>query len=167
MPKNTPQIQARFDNLTEQQQEHILFAISMCEKANLLERPAPKAPTLKELFLLEPFTLFPKIRPSDDRVARALIELWNIEEYAKPNVGDLADVVFLTPNHLRYLCKKSLNKNFREIGYLFAVEKCKKALKNTQEKIINIAKRYGFTNQSHFDRVFKSITRKTPREYRR
>jgi len=166
MANNAPQIQARFEMLSQDQQNAILFLLSQFERANHVENPLPRKAILKDIFLTEPFSLFKKFRPQDRRVAIAFIELWNTEKCAKPDVDTLAQKTFVTPNHLRYLCKKSVNKKFREIGQLFALEKAKKDLMHTEQKIIIIARKYGFINESHFGRIFKSLVGVSPGEYR-
>lgn len=47
------------------------------------------------------------------------------------------------------------------------INKAKAMLKNTDEKIIDIAYCLGFSNQSSFNRFFKKFTGKTPSEYRK
>lgn len=46
------------------------------------------------------------------------------------------------------------------------IEQSKLLLKNTDSSIVEIAMEVGFEDQSYFSKVFKNLTKMTPKQYR-
>ncbi|HEU5366019.1 MAG TPA: AraC family transcriptional regulator [Hanamia sp.] len=79
---------------------------------------------------------------------------------------NLANIAFMTPQALcRYFKKHTQNTLLSFINQIRINEACKKLLENKYEGIASVAYSTGFKSITNFNRVFKSITKKSPREY--
>ena len=78
----------------------------------------------------------------------------------------IAAEVNLSPNYLH----TSFKEAFGETPYAYVtkmrIEKAKKLIAAGRESMLTIALETGFCSQSHFNKVFKSVTGKTPKEFR-
>lgn len=78
----------------------------------------------------------------------------------------IAAEVNLSPNYLH----TSFKEAFGETPYAYVtkmrIEKAKKLIAAGRESMLTIALETGFCSQSHFNKVFKSVTGMTPKEYR-
>lgn len=83
-----------------------------------------------------------------------------------PDVKYFAERLHLSPNYLSDLLSKHTNKTTQEHIHLHLVEKAKSLLGNTNTPVSEIAYNLGFEHPSHFTKIFKSKTGKSPREYR-
>lgn len=97
-----------------------------------------------------------------DRVVR------HIEEhYAEPiTLGSMAELVFLNASYLSSLFKIRLGRSFVESLTEVRVREASKRLLHTDDKIASVAYETGFSNIRHFNRVFKTETGRTPKEFR-
>jgi len=87
-------------------------------------------------------------------------------EAGLPPVTYFASKLNLSPNYLSDLLQKSTGKSTVEHIHLEMVEKAKSLLWGTEESISEIAYELGFEHPSHFTRIFKAKTGKSPSEYR-
>src|SRR5574337_601470 len=82
------------------------------------------------------------------------------------SVGDAAEVVHMTPEAFCRFFKKHTRKTYVTFLNEVRVEQACRRLKTTDDKLVaEIAYSCGFGNVSHFNRVFRKVTGKTPREY--
>ncbi|MCL6604392.1 MAG: response regulator [Paenibacillus sp.] len=79
---------------------------------------------------------------------------------------DVADEVFLNPAYFSTLFKQRTGITFIEHLTYIRIEEAKKKLAFTNEKIGVIADETGFTNVRHFNRVFRTLSGLSPKEYR-
>ena len=78
----------------------------------------------------------------------------------------LAGLAFMTPQAFcRYFKKHTHNTLLSFVNQVRINEACKKLVENKYEGIAAIAYSTGFKSITNFNRVFKSITKKSPREY--
>ena len=84
-----------------------------------------------------------------------------------PTVGYFASQLHLSTSYLSDLLQKSTGKSTMEHIHLELVEKAKRLLWGTENTISEIAYELGFEHPSHFTKVFKAKTGKSPKEYRR
>jgi AraC-like DNA-binding protein len=87
-------------------------------------------------------------------------------EAGLPSVAYFASRLNLSANYLSDLLQKSTGKSTVEHIHLELVEKAKSLLWGTEESISEIAYELGFEHPSHFTKVFKAKTGKSPSEYR-
>lgn len=87
-------------------------------------------------------------------------------EAGLPPVTYFASKLNLSPNYLSDLLQKSTGKSTMEHIHLELVEKAKSLLWGTEESISEIAYELGFEHPSHFTKIFKAKTGKSPSEYR-
>jgi len=81
-------------------------------------------------------------------------------------VSDVAHLISMTePSFCRYF-KKQTDSTFTQFVNEFRVIHACKLLSETSRSIADICFECGFNNFSHFNNKFKSITSKSPREYR-
>jgi len=73
----------------------------------------------------------------------------------------------VTQSHLSRIFSEKINGGFSKYLRILRVEKAKSLLKNTNMNIYEIMFESGFSDQSTFNRVFKSVTKMTPKEYKR
>ncbi|MES2275720.1 MAG: helix-turn-helix transcriptional regulator [Bacteroidota bacterium] len=87
-------------------------------------------------------------------------------ETGLPNVKYFASRLNLSPNYLSDLLSKFTGKTTQEHIHLELVDKAKSLLWGTNNAISEIAYSLGFEHPSHFTKLFKSKTGKSPSEYR-
>lgn len=84
----------------------------------------------------------------------------------KLRLVDVADAVYVSQWHLSKLLNKYMGSNFSDILNKVRMEKAKDLLKDPSLKIHEIAERVGFTDLTHFSRVFKKIEGISANDYR-
>ena len=87
-------------------------------------------------------------------------------EAGLPDVKYFASRLHLSPNYLSDLLKKYTGKTTLEHIHLELIDKAKSLLWSTEKSISEIAYELGFEHPSHFTKIFKAKTGKSPREYR-
>ena len=87
-------------------------------------------------------------------------------EAGVPPVSYFASRLHLSPNYLSDLLQKFTGKTTLEHIHLELVERAKTLLWSTEATISEIAYQLGFEHPSHFTKVFKAKTGKSPSEYR-
>jgi AraC-like DNA-binding protein len=87
-------------------------------------------------------------------------------EAGLPGVAYFASKLNLSPNYLSDLLQKSTGKSTVEHIHLELVNKAKSLLWGTEGSISEIAYELGFEHPSHFTKVFKAKTGKSPSEFR-
>src|ERR1700743_2667448 len=87
-------------------------------------------------------------------------------ETGLPNVKYFASRLNLSPNYLSDLLNKFTGKTTQEHIHLELIDKAKSLLWGTNNSISEIAYGLGFEHPSHFTKIFKSKTGKSPSEYR-
>jgi AraC-like DNA-binding protein len=100
-----------------------------------------------------------------------LIALMNTKKpYLEPklSLGNLADELGITANHLSQIINQYEDKNFFDFVNTYRVEEFKQRVAdpvNSNYSILAIALDSGFNSKSSFNQVFKKITGKTPSQY--
>ncbi len=89
------------------------------------------------------------------------------EHYADQlRLSDGADEIYVSQWHLSKLINKHTGSNFSEILNGIRIEKAKQLLKDPALKIYDIAEQVGFSDLTHFSRVFKKLEGISANEYR-
>jgi AraC-like DNA-binding protein len=87
-------------------------------------------------------------------------------EAGLPSVKYFASKLNLSPNYLSDLLNKSTGKTTQEHIHLELIDKAKSLLWGTNNSISQIAYGLGFEHPSHFTKIFKTKTGRSPSEYR-
>lgn len=80
--------------------------------------------------------------------------------------AEIAKELYISRAHLSSKFKADTGENLSVFIQKEKIDEAKRLLRYTTKPIITISSYLGFSSQSHFNRVFKSITGKTPKEYR-
>ncbi len=89
------------------------------------------------------------------------------KEYSKDiSLNDMAEAVNLTPSYVSYIFKKETGQSLVKYITDVRMSKAKKLLEESDLKILQIAKRCGYENQSYFNRLFKNYYGITPKQLR-
>ncbi len=79
---------------------------------------------------------------------------------------DVADHLFLSRSRLSTKFKAETGINLNEFIMQEKIEEAKRLLRYSEKSSLAISSYLGFASQSHFSKVFKKFTSKTPNEYR-
>ena len=82
------------------------------------------------------------------------------------DVDDLAKTLFISRTHLASRFKQETGMTLTDFILGEKVEEAKRLLRYSDKSLTLIANYLGFSSQSHFTRIFKKYSGKTPREYR-
>ncbi len=125
----------------------------------------------KKLFytLVERFLLVRKEKhiSKHDEIINSIVEFINTH-FDDPNLGVvmIADYIGLTPAYLGFLFKTYIGKSFPDYINAIRIQHACELLVKTRDPINEIIHKTGFTNLSHFYKVFKKFHGITPAEYR-
>ena len=98
--------------------------------------------------------------------------IFHIKDYVERNytssitLNDLAAELKLTPQYLATFIRKNMNMTFNQMLYKIRLSYAVRDLVDTSDSITHIAFNYGFPNLASFNRIFKSVYKKTPLNYR-
>lgn len=81
-------------------------------------------------------------------------------------VRDIAQNLFIGYAHLSTKFKEESGETLTDFILKEKTEEAKRLLRYTDKPLLAISSYLGFSSQSHFTRVFKTYTNKTPNEYR-
>ena len=82
------------------------------------------------------------------------------------SIQNLADELFLTPNHLYMLFKKETGETFNQYLTRYRMEKAKEYLSEPKYKLYQITEMVGYSDSDYFTKLFKKHTNYTPSRYR-
>ncbi len=85
---------------------------------------------------------------------------------AAPSLPELAKLAGVHPSHLARSFQRTQGASVGDYQRGLRIEQARKALAGHDRSIAEVAAMAGFSDQSHFARVFKRLTGETPRDYR-
>ncbi len=85
----------------------------------------------------------------------------------KISLAEIATVAFISPNAFCRYFKTQTKKTYSQFLLEIKIGKACKLLTENKESIKNVCYESGFNNFSNFNKYFKSITGKTPMEYKK
>lgn len=85
---------------------------------------------------------------------------------ATPSLQELAQLAGVHPSHLARSFQRAKGASVGEYQRGLRIGLARKALTEQHRSIADVAALAGFTDQSHFARVFRRMTGETPRDYR-
>lgn len=106
----------------------------------------------------------PREKP-DPRVHKVAVYL-QTHPGAMPTVSQLCMLLRVSPSHLRALFREHTGQAVLPYIHHFKIDQAKRMLLETDERIADIALRLGFDNPHYFSRLFKQLTRHTPKQFR-
>lgn len=90
------------------------------------------------------------------------------ENYDKDiSIDGLADQVCLAPSYLSFIFKKETGQNLSKYIKEYRMEKAKKLLRGSHEKIVSISQSVGYSNVSYFCQSFREYYGVSPEKYRK
>ncbi|MBO7357695.1 MAG: response regulator [Lachnospiraceae bacterium] len=104
--------------------------------------------------------------PANSFIVKNAMEYINDHYSEKLKLLDVAEQIYVSQWHLSKLLNKHTGKNFSEILNGIRIDKAKELLKNPSYRICDIAEEVGFTDLTHFSRVFKKTEGISANEYR-
>ena len=102
--------------------------------------------------------------------SKLLMQVTNYVQHnlSKPvNVEDLAKTLFISRTHLASKFKQETGMTLTDFILGEKIEEAKRLLRYSDKSLPLIADYLGFSSQSHFTRIFKKYSGKTPTEYRK
>jgi AraC family transcriptional regulator len=81
-------------------------------------------------------------------------------------LADLAQLLDMSQFHFSRLFKQSLGVSPYQYLLQQRVERAKRLLKQTEQSIMNIALKCGFSSHSHLSKQFRQLTGMSPKAYR-
>ena len=89
------------------------------------------------------------------------------ERYAENlTVNDITEGVFLSPTYVSLLYKQETGKTLFEYLTKVRIDRAKELLQDPRNKFYEVCHAVGYTDPSHFSKVFKKMTGFTPSAYR-
>lgn len=80
---------------------------------------------------------------------------------------DIAEHVYLNPAYLSRLFRKETGLSLTDYTASLRIQKAKLELLDTNHRVSDVAMSVGYSNFSHFTKLFKKTTGLTPQEYRK
>ena len=114
-------------------------------------------------------TLDPKKRADYRRELLALMEEHRPFLREELSMADLADILGIPGHHLSLVVNNDLGMNFYGFVNTYRVREAARLMEDPARRndtVLNIAYDSGFNSKSSFNRAFKRMTGRTPREYR-
>ncbi len=108
--------------------------------------------------------------PDDTAIGTAFIG--HVLSYIRDNLGKdlsltvLSELVYLNPSYLSRRFKEITGRNLTDTIIELRMEEACRLLKNTADRVKNIAAQVGYESAAHFSRIFKKEMGVTPQEYR-
>lgn len=114
------------------------------------------------------FENYLKVQDGGDREEVTLVKSYIYHHYDKVLTTELlAEQVCLSPGYLSFVFKQETGVNLNRFIREYRMEKAKELLETTNMKIVQIAKKVGFPNNSYFGRSFREYFGNTPESYRK
>ena len=177
MPSNQSQIYVKFffSNLVTALYPYLPPDASESGKENSLEQ------VITEIYLQQDISrILQTVRELAEKVihryeaseSSVRKEILDVKEYINRNysanlsVELLASIVYLTPDYLSRLFKKSTGRSISQYIRQVRMERASELLLTTNRKVIDIGAEVGYPNYSYFCQSFREYYGKSPEKYR-
>lgn len=87
--------------------------------------------------------------------------------FQRASLRDVAEIMCTTPPYASRLFRERVGLSFKDYLAQVRVKEAKKLLSATELSIREISERVGYEDAGYFSRIFRKITGKSPREFRR
>jgi len=78
----------------------------------------------------------------------------------------VAQHIYITPAYLSKVFSAEMEDTFSHYLLTYRIDKAKALLRNTHDKVYEVALQVGYSDTAHFSKLFKQITGQTPCQYR-
>lgn len=115
---------------------------------------------------------FPLPEDRIEEIKKSLSYLFEVEKIYQDqtlSLNVLAERLAVPSHQLSWVINSKIGKTFSDLLNHYRIEEVKKRLANSQDRnktILEIAFSAGFNTKSSFNKTFKTLTGKTPRDYR-
>lgn len=99
--------------------------------------------------------------------AQAVVRYLNDNYQKAVSLPGVAEAFRISPHYLSRLFKQTTGFTFSDYLNLLRVKEAQRLLRESDDSITDIAWRAGFSNFSHFGKMFKRVVNVSPRQYRR
>ena len=89
----------------------------------------------------------------------------NILDKERIKIKSIADFFYMSPNYVSVFIKKHAGISIQQYVLKTKIEMAERLLKQTNLNISEIADKTGFSDSSHFNKIFKKYTGKNPSDY--
>jgi len=96
-----------------------------------------------------------------------IIKYINTHYFENITLHSLSDKFYISPFYLSKLFKQTTNVTIIQYLNTIRIKNSKFLLAHTNDKIIEIAYKVGYNNNTHFTRVFKQLSKESPTQYRK
>lgn len=118
--------------------------------------------------VIRQFESFLKVQDAENREEVGMVKSYIYHHYDKALTTELlAEQACLSPGYLSFVFKQETGVNLNRFIREYRMEKAKELLETTNMKIVQIAKKVGFSNNSYFGRSFREHFGNTPESYRK
>lgn len=103
---------------------------------------------------------------TQDRISKD-VYYYILSHISEPiKTSDIAQAMYISRSHLSTLFKKETGINLNDYIHKIKIEKAKELLSDSSKSITLISDYLGYSSSSHFNRIFKQLTKVTPKKYR-
>ena len=103
---------------------------------------------------------------SSMRLVRQCIRIIH-EQYGKDiSLPDAAKQLYISSNYLSKIFSTEMGKSFSRYLLEYRINMAKKLLRESNDKVYEIAERVGYADVVHFSKIFKQTTGQSPNRYR-
>lgn len=109
-----------------------------------------------------------KKRLTENTSLKSSIYFYVLHNISKPiTTSDIANHLYMSRSYLSTTFKKTYGIDLNKYIHIIKIDKAKDLLKDHSKNITQISNYLGYSSSSHFNRIFKQITKTTPNEYRK
>lgn len=106
-------------------------------------------------------------RSQDSKPIRIAKEYISRHYMAPLSLGDIAEMVHLSPVYFSSIFKKETGQTFSDYLIDCRLEAAKKLLRETDMSVLEISESIGYAGAKYFSKLFRNVVGLTPSEYRR
>ena len=110
---------------------------------------------------------FKKTDSAENHMSKRVLEYCSEHFCENISIKSVSDALFISQSYVSKIFSKKLCYGFREYINMLRIDRAKKLLESSDEKVLDIMLDVGFDNQSSFNRVFLEIVGESPSEYRK
>ena len=152
--------------LTTMQRHDTSFLNALAQIISMLLNKETIAPSIREIPIGE-FEKESLIGEACSNVVEAALGFIAENYMNKISLNDVAQNVYVHPTHLSRLLNQHTSCSFREYINRMRITRARQLLLNPELNIATICSEVGFSDQSYFDKVFKTLEGVTPSQFRR